>query len=161
MSWKSVHCDQQRWSHSGSSLHSGYLSSRHVLGSAFGNGYLPIRWKKRIAEEEKSFPSQIFVDVINWGTTITRAWGNISLGKSDDKASLRSGELKGLMKICIISFWDWAAAVCCIFVQFPASKQHVPNFCSFYSPFPLFPDCVLFTMTAPDILSSPKYGPGG
>ena len=137
-------------------LHSRYLSSQHVPGSAFGNSYLPIRWKKGIAEEEKSFPSWIFVDVINWGTIIT--WGNISLGKSDDKASLRSGELKGLMKICIISL---AATVCCIFVQFPASPQHVPNFCSFYSPFPLFPDCVLFTMTAPDILSSPKYGPGG
>lgn len=86
-------------------LHSCYLFSQHVPGSAFGNGYLPIRWKKGIAEEEKSFPSRIFVDVINWGTTIT--WGNISLGKSDDKASLRSGELKGLMKICIISFQDW------------------------------------------------------
>ena len=46
---------------------------------------------------------------------------------------------------------------CCLLYlcSSPRVKQHIPNFCSFYSPFPPLPMTSLFKMTAPDILSSP------
>ena len=86
-------------------LHSRYLSTCRALplvtvisqSDEKGN-----RGRRKII----SFPNHCWCNKLRvWGTTIT--WGNISLGKSDDKAFLRSGELKGLMKICIISFQDW------------------------------------------------------
>lgn len=110
------------------SPHSRYLFSARASAASvrLGNGYLPIRWKKRIAEEEKSFPSRIFVDVINWGTTITRARGNI-LGRVRRWQSFpQIWGIKGINEnmhyLCASAGrLPLAAAVCCIFVQFPAS----------------------------------------